>query len=67
MQGFISGITSGQFGWRYHKTADGFEQLQFRDGDEWKVLETTNAHVVVKKESDRNRFKNLMKGLLDDQ
>lgn len=60
---FISGVESGKFGWSYHKTVDGFEQLKFRNEDEWQVLESTNAQIAVKKESDQNRFIRLMKKL----
>jgi len=65
MHGFIRGIQSGRFGWRYHKTADGFEQLEFRDGGEWHALETTNAHVPLQKESEAFRFARLMKKLFE--
>jgi len=64
-EGFIQGIILGKFGWSYRKTNDGFEQLMFREGAEWRVLETTNAHVQAKKESDAVRFIGLMKKLFD--
>jgi len=61
-EGFIQGMILGKFGWSYRKTNDGFEQLMFRDGGEWQVIETTNAHIPAqKKESDARLFNKIMK------
>jgi len=62
-EGFIQGIILGKFGWSYRKTADCFEQLMFREGEDWRVLETTNAHTQIKKESDTIRFTEIIKKL----
>ena len=60
---FVRGVSSGRFECECIKTNDGFEQLMLRDGGKWHVLETTNAHVQVKKESDSIHFTEIMKKL----
>jgi hypothetical protein len=63
MDSFISRFEAGDIGWSYKETKSGTSQLAMRDGEVPLVLETTNAHVPMKKESDARRFDGIMKDL----